>query len=484
MAGLVGSAYGGKLHLRLLWVNPDYRSRGLGRQLMDGAEEIAIDMGCTSVVVDTMSFQAPEFYVKLGYQRSGVFEGYAGGASRHYFEKQLWYFPAEPRGRTDACPSPSCAVAPHKCCYNPQHPDYRCPLFARRLPMPVFTPEYLEKAAYHIYVAKGAPPEEAEIVAAHQVKANLVGHDSHGVIHIPEYCERVDRGHIVPGAPFEVLSETPTTAVVDGHWGFGFVVTEKATRMAIDKAKQNGVAAFTIRRQSHIGRLGDYPTICAQEGMIAILTADSGAGPKAVAPFGGRARRLGTNPICIGVPSNLPGQVLLDMATSAVAAGKIGLARNRGEQVPTGWIVDKDGNPTNDPNDYAAGGAILPVGADQGHKGFGLSFMVEMFSGLLTGLGFGIDPQARHNDGCFLAVFDVAKFRPLEDFKQEMTEFAEFVKTSPPAAGFSEVYYPGEIEYRTELQRRENGIFIEDETWRQISDLMDEVGVTEAVGQP
>ena len=220
--------------------------------------------------------------------------------------------------------------------------------------MPVFTPEYLEKAAYHIYVAKGTPAEEAKIVAAHQVKANLTGHDSHGVIHIPEYCERIDRGHIVPGAPFEVLSETPTTAVVDGHWGFGFVVTEKATRMAIDKAKENGVAAFTIRHQSHIGRLGDYPTICAQEGMIALLTADSGAGPKAVAPFGGRARRLGTNPICIGVPSNLPGQVLLDMATSAVAAGKISLARNRGEQVPTGWIVDKDGNPTNDPNDYAS----------------------------------------------------------------------------------------------------------------------------------
>ena len=196
--------------------------------------------------------------------------------------------------------------------------------------MPVFTPEYLHKAASAIYQAKGTPADEAEIVAAHQVKANLVGHDSHGCIHIPEYCERIDRGHIVPGAPFEVLSETPTTAVVDGHWGFGFVVTEKATRMAIAKAKENGVAAFTIRRQSHIGRLGDYPTICAQEGMIALLTADSGAGPKAVAPFGGRARRLGTNPICIGVPSNLPGQVLLDMATSAVAAGKISLARNRG----------------------------------------------------------------------------------------------------------------------------------------------------------
>ena len=133
--------------------------------------------------------------------------------------------------------------------------------------------------------------------------------------------------------------------------------------------------------------------MAAQEGMIGLITADSGAGPKAVVPFGGKARRLGTNPICIGVPSDMEGQVLMDMATSAVAAGKISLARNRGEQVPTGWIIDKEGNPTNDPKDYAAGGAILPVGADQGHKGYGLSFMVEMFSGLLTGLASESTPR-------------------------------------------------------------------------------------------
>ena len=225
-------------------------------------------------------------------------------------------------------------------------------------------------------------------MATHQIKANLVGHDSHGVIHIPEYCERIDKGHIVPGAPFDVVSETDSTAVIDGNWGFGFVVTEKATKMAIEKAKSTGVATLTVRRQSHIGRLGDYATMALNSDMIGLITADSGAGPKAVAPFGGKARRLGTNPICIGVPSDLDGPVVLDMATSAVAAGKISLARNRGEQVPLGWIVDKDGNPTTDPNDYYAGGAILPVGADQGHKGYGLSFMVEMFSGLFTGLGF------------------------------------------------------------------------------------------------
>ena len=350
--------------------------------------------------------------------------------------------------------------------------------------MPVFSPEFLHKAAFHIYKAKGTPEEEANIVATHQVKANLVGHDSHGMIHVPEYCERIDKGHIVPGAPFVVEQETPTTAVINGNWGFGFVVTEKATKMVIEKAKTSGVAAITIHLQSHIGRLGDYGTMIAQEGMIGMVTADSGAGPKAVAPFGGRARRLGTNPICMAIPSDLEGQVLLDMATSAVAAGKINLARNRQEDVPPGWIIDKEGNPTTDPNDYSKGGAILPVGADQGHKGYGLSFMVEIFSGLLTGLGFGIDPQARHNDGVFLVAYDVEKFRPLADFKKDVKDFAEFVKTSPPAAGFSEVLYPGEIEFKTEQKRRAEGIFIEDETWKQITELMAELNVQSEVGDP
>ena len=350
--------------------------------------------------------------------------------------------------------------------------------------MPVFSHEYLHKAAYHVYRAKGSSEDEAATVATHIVKANLVGHDSHGVINIPVYADRIDKGHIVPGAPFEVEKEAPCTAVINGNWGFGFVVTERAMQMAIDKAKSHGVAAITVHYQSHIGRLGDYPTMALQEGMIGLITADSGAGPKAVVPFGGRARRLGTNPICIGMPSDLEGPVLLDMATSAVAQGKITLAQNRQEAVPPGWIIDKDGSPTTDPNEYFAGGALLPVGADQGHKGYGLSFMVEVFSGLLTGLGFGLDPQGRHNDGVFIGVFNVEHFRPLDEFKKEVGEFARFVKTSPPAAGFNEVLYPGEIEYQTEQRRRKEGIFVEDNTWGQISNLMKELEVDKAVGQP
>ena len=251
---------------------------------------------------------------------------------------------------------------------------------------------------------------------------------------------------------------------------------DKALRMANDT--EFGLASyFYARDMSRIWRVAE----ALEAGMVGINT---GQISTEVAPFGGISRKLGTNPICIGMPSNLDGPVLMDMASSTVALGKIALARNRKEDIPIGWIVDKDGNPTTDPNDYYSGGAILPVGVDQGHKGYALSFMVEVFSGLLTGLGFGIDPEGRHNDGVFIAAFNLEHFRPLEEFKKEMGEFVEFIKDSPPAAGFSEVLYPGEIEWNKEQTRRREGIFVEDETWAQLSDLMKSLNVESEVGQP
>jgi uncharacterized oxidoreductase len=319
--------------------------------------------------------------------------------------------------------------------------------------------------------------EEAQVVRRHMIGANLVGHDSHGVILLPTYVDRIKRGHIVPGAKFEIVREGPTTARINGNWGFGQVVSERAMQLAIDKAKTYQLAAVTVFHQSHVGRVGDYPLMAARAGFIGVMTADSGKTSKAVAPFGGRVARLGTNPLCIAMPSDLDGPVFIDMATSAVAAGKIGVARNRKQQIPIGWIVDKDGRPTTDPNAYYAGGAILPVGGDQGHKGYGLSFMIEILSGILTGLGFGIDPKGPHNDGVFMAVFAVDAFRPLEEFKRDIADFVKYVKDTPPAEGFKEVLYPGEIEYRTEQQRRRDGIPIEEETWRQLTELAKASGV-------
>ena len=202
--------------------------------------------------------------------------------------------------------------------------------------MPMVQADRLTRIGAALLRAAGASEEEADAVAVGCVNANLAGHDSHGVIAIPTYIDRIKAGHIVPGAKWTIVQESPTTTVIDGHWGFGFHVNAKAMALTIEKAKTANVAACTVFRQSHVGRLAAYPLMAMRAGMIGIATADSGRSPKHVAPFGGREARLGTNPISIAVPSDLEAPFYLDMATSAVAAGKIALSVARGEQIPQG----------------------------------------------------------------------------------------------------------------------------------------------------
>jgi uncharacterized oxidoreductase len=343
--------------------------------------------------------------------------------------------------------------------------------------MPTVRAERLNEIGSALLRAAGATPEEAAAVATGCVNANLAGHDSHGIIAVPTYIDRIKAGHIVPGAKWTIVQESPATTVIDGHWGFGFYVNAQAMRLTIEKAKKTNVAAVTVFRQSHVGRLAAYPLMAIREGMIGLATADSGRSAKVVAPFGGREARLGTNPISIAVPSDLDGPLYLDMATSAVAAGKVSLAAARGEQIPTGWVVDREGRDTTDPTRWRAGGALLPLGGSEGYKGSGLAAMVEILCGLLTGLGFGVEPSGRHNDGCFMAVFNVAAFRPLADFKKEVTEFARYLKATPPAHGSPGVFYPGEVEYVRERERRASGIDVEDATWNKLRALASEFGL-------
>ncbi len=296
----------------------------------------------------------------------------------------------------------------------------------------------------------------------------------------PTYIERIKVGHIVPGAPWTIVQESPTTTVVDGHWGFGYVANERAMGLTIEKARTANVAAATVFRQGHIGRLSSYTQMAAQAGMVGLITADSGRSPKAVAPFGGREARLGTNPISIAIPSELEGPLYLDMATSAAAAGKIAVAVARNEKVPDGWVIGSDGKPTNDPRQLRQGGALLPMGGpDGGYKGTGLAVMVEILCGLLTGLGFGVEPTGRHNDGCFMAVFNVAAFRPLAEFKKDVGEFVAYLKATPPAEGSKGVLYPGEIEHMREADRRQNGIDVEDATWFKLRTLAETYGLAD-----
>src|ERR1051326_5460043 len=215
--------------------------------------------------------------------------------------------------------------------------------------MPKVAAERLHHIGKVLLEAAGSSEDEAEVVMRHCIDANLAGHDSHGIIQIPTYIDRIQVGHIVPGAPWTIVQESATTTVIDGHWGFGYTVTERAMQLTIDKARAANVAATTVFRQGHIGRLASYTLMAAQANMIGLITADSGRSTKQVAPFGGREARIGTNPLSIAVPSNLDGPLFLDMATSAVAAGKISLAVSRGESIPLGWVIDSAGKPTSDP---------------------------------------------------------------------------------------------------------------------------------------
>lgn len=332
----------------------------------------------------------------------------------------------------------------------------------------------LARICAELLKAAGASAEEAEAVAGGCVNANLAGHDSHGVLAIPAYIDLIKAGQIVPRAAWSIVQESPTTTVIDGHWGFGFHVTAKAMALTIEKAKAADVAVSTVFRQSHVGRLAAYPLMAVSEGMIGLVAA-SGGSPKYVAPFGGREARLGTNPISIAVPSDLEAPFVLDMATSAVAAGKIFLAMARGEEIPQGWIIDRGGRSTTDPLEYCKGGALLPLGGTEGYKGSGLAAILEVLCGPLASAGF--EPNGRDSNGCFMAVFNVAAFQELDKFKKDVGVFAHYLKSTPLSEGSSGVFYPGETGYLREQERRAGGIEIEASTWQKLRTLARESGI-------
>lgn len=335
----------------------------------------------------------------------------------------------------------------------------------------------LHRVAVAIYTAANTPRTNAETVARHQVGANLAGHDSHGVQLLPSYITRIKAGHIIPAAKPRVIQETAGTLAVDGQWGFGPVISEWTMSGLIERARAVGVAAATIRDQSHVGRLSDYPTMAARAGLVGMMFCDSGQGPKQVVPFGGREVRLGTNPLCIAFPSEEEGDVCIDIATSAVAAAKLKVARAKGESIPAGWALNKQGEPTTDPNDFFDGGALLPLGGPEGHKGYGLSFAVEALAALLPGLGFGIDPHGRHNDGCLMIVLDPERLGVGAAFPGLVSGFVRFLKDTPLAANALGVFYPGELEHRTAAHREETGIPLPDATWNELTDIASDLGL-------
>jgi uncharacterized oxidoreductase len=334
----------------------------------------------------------------------------------------------------------------------------------------------LEELTTRIFAALGAPAADAAWVARLLVRANLRGHESHGVIRVPQYVGSIRKGEVDPASPVTVVAETLTTARLDGGRGFGQVVARRGMEVAIAKARTQGLSAVGLANTSHVGRLADYGELAAAEGLVAMLWVNAVHGLN-VAPWGGFGRRLGTNPHAVVVPGAGGPAMVLDFATSVVAEGKIRVKRNRKEKAPAGWFMDGEGRPSTDPELFYGDppGSIYPA-AD--HKGYGLSLAVEILGGILSGTGAASPDPGLFCNGTLMICLDVERFIPLAEFHRQVAGLFGWVRSAPLTPGSAGILVPGEPEARLEAERRAGGVPLDDETWRQIEVAAAELGVS------
>jgi hydroxycarboxylate dehydrogenase B len=342
--------------------------------------------------------------------------------------------------------------------------------------MPTIAAAELERLTREIFAARGVPADDAAFIAAMLVRANLRGHDSHGVIRVPQYVESLQKGTLNPTPQIRLIVDTPSVAILDGDGGFGQVVARRGIALAIERARAHGIAAVALRGANHVGRLADYAEMAAREGLVGLLWVNARGGLN-VAPWGGAARRLGTNPHAIGIPGP-NGTVAMshDFATSVWAEGKLRVKFNRGEPAPPGIMLDGRGEPSTDPKRYYTDppGSLLTAGA---HKGYGLSLAVEILAGILSGAGAASGEPSVFRNGTLIVCLDPARFLPAADFHEQVAALMGWVRATPLAAGSEEILVPGEPEARLERERREKGVTIDDETWRQVQASARQVGV-------
>jgi uncharacterized oxidoreductase len=346
--------------------------------------------------------------------------------------------------------------------------------------VPILSEHLLQSLVTCIFEKAGAPRPHAEVVAGHLVRSNLIGYDSHGVLRVPQYCDAIDSGELVPDAEPRLVRESHASSVLDGCRAFGQVAATQAMKSAIEKAERFGTGAVTVCNCYHSGRLGAYSELAADAGMIGIVMVNAGGGGQSVVPFGGSERRLATNPFSIGVPSDGKFPLVLDIATSMAPEGKIRDYALRNAELPEGWIVDGMGRPTCNPHDFYADppGSILPLGGSAGHKGFGLALMVEILAGALSGGGCCREEVVPARDGVLLIALDVDKFAGREAFDHHVQELVAYIKSCPPAPGYSGVYVPGEPEFLCAAQRRTSGIPVAESVWLQIERVTSRLGIT------
>jgi uncharacterized oxidoreductase len=340
-------------------------------------------------------------------------------------------------------------------------------------------PLALQGFAFQVLTKVGVPQDEATTVARSLVEANLRGLDSHGVMRLPYYVEAIEEGRLRPGAPLNVLHETPVLVVADGDWGFGQVQMRKLLERLRPKVAAMGVAVGALRRTGHIGRLGEYAEITAADGLVSLLLANTHGAAQRVAPPGGKQPRLGTNPICFGIPTGEE-PILVDFGTAAAAEGKVRLYRIAGKPCPPGWLLNAKGQPTTDPEVLYRDppGSIVPLGGPQGYKGFGLALAIDaLAAGLSGGWTARPNPEPPLGNDVLWILFDPAHFAGRDVFLEEVTQLVNYLRTCPTVDGVDKILLPGDPERQTFCERSRTGIPFDWGNWEALCRLGRRIGV-------
>jgi LDH2 family malate/lactate/ureidoglycolate dehydrogenase len=322
-----------------------------------------------------------------------------------------------------------------------------------------------------IFIEQGISEEDSFIVADSLVSANLRGLDSHGITRVGIYVDRLKKKLVNPIARIKVIKDKGPMLLIDGDNGMGAVVTLKAIRLGIERAKKFGVCTVAITQSNHYGAGAYYLKEAISSDLICHLY---GHAPPTMAPWGGVKPYLGTNPYSFGCPAGKYAPVILDMASSVVARGKILLAAKENMPIPEGWAIDTEGKPTTDAQ-AALAGSVLPFA---GPKGYGIALMNDILAGILSSSNFGnqipdlyrnlVDIQ---NIGAFIQLTDIESFLPIPNFYSRMETLIEDLKSMKPAQGVSEIFIPGEIEANNELSRENNGFPISAVEVKMLEDL-------------
>ena len=336
-------------------------------------------------------------------------------------------------------------------------------------------PDVLRGLVSDLLTARGVPAGDAALLADTLVVAELWGHASHGVLRLPWYAARLASGAMAAVTEVETVTDTGGVVVLDGHDGIGQVVARRAVDLGVERARRHGIAGVAVRHSGHFGTAAYFTRLAAEAGCVAILVTN--ASP-AMAPWGGRRKSIGTNPWSIAAPAGRHGVVVMDLANTAVARGKVYLAAERGTDIPEGWAADAEGNATTDPA-AALAGLILPMA---GPKGYVISFMMDVLAGVLTGSAFGpqvagpYDPDRRSGAGHLLIVIDVAAMSGEDEFASRMEDLVDQTRSGELAPWADEILVPGELEDRSRHAKERDGIRLAATTWASLAALAVESG--------